>query len=152
MRTPPFHECARSEKRLHGYWLDISRIHRADPEAQSDLHALDKRLDTPGYSLDLRSLRAAVRSSLGPAAYRLGCRGESTSYETPVHIYALADIEGGHVLFDVRVSFDEEDAPAGYDYIGAFQFGDIHSMNPDIVREDRLYRHYVWPLRERRSA
>lgn len=152
MRSKPFHECTRSEKRRQDYWLGVSDIHPDDPEARSVLYELDRRLDTPGYSSDLRSLRAAVRSSLGPAAYRLSRRGQSAVFETPVYIYALADIEGGHVMFDVRVSFDEQDAPEGHDYVGTFQFGSVHSMQPDIVREDHLYGHYVWSVRERRAV
>ena len=149
MRTKPFHECNRSEKRSQGYWLCPSYIHRNDPAAKSALYDLDRRLDYKGYSGDLRQMRRSVHRSLGAAIYMRHRQGGDTLYETPVHIYASADVEGGHVIFDVKVSFEQIAAPEGYDYVGVFPAGDAHSKHGDLARDDSMYRDYVWPFHYR---
>lgn len=108
------------------------------------------RLDLSGYTFDLRALRRSVRSALGQEIYRR--RGAGVEYKTPVHVYAAADVEGDHILFDARVLFEKMEAQEGYEYVGAFHAGDAHSMQPDRVRDDRMYGHYVWPLRKRSAA
>lgn len=130
--------------------MDVSRIYRNDPVAQRALYDLDQRLDCRPYSSDLAALRRAVRKVTGPLVYRSVRGGRDVPYDAPVYLH-VAETDDPVLRFDVRASWEPEEI-GGYDYIGSFPIGDAHSMQPDRVRDDRMYRHYVWSLRERRTA
>lgn len=125
--------------------MDIGRIHRGDSKAQSDLHALDQRLDCYAYSFDLRVFRISVRKETSPMFYG------DMPYDKRVYIH-VAENDDPVYKFKTKASFEKEEVFEGYEFIGSFAIGDASSIQPDAVRDDRMYRHFLWPRHDKQAA
>lgn len=76
---------------------------------------------------------------------------EDMPYDKPVYIH-VAENDDPVYRYKIKVSYEKEKVFEGCEFIGSFAIGDASSMQPDAVRDDPMYRHFLWPRHDKQAA